>query len=111
MNTATIAIPRRWEPAMLQIKRFVERYAELHNVHFRVVLTYQLDAGQIYLIDETLTQFERQVCENAISAISEQLNANLSKDPWQASSDVTAELQTQLREIGELIDREIPPKA
>src|SRR5439155_9886851 len=65
MNTATIAIPRRWEPAMAEIKRFVEHYAQLHNAPFNVVLTYHLDAGQIHLIDDTLTEFERQVCENA----------------------------------------------
>ena len=94
---------------MLKIKRFVERYAEMHNMHFRVILTYQLEAGQIYLVDDTLTQFERQVCQNAISAISDQLNANLSKDPWQASADITAELQAELKEISDLIDREIPP--
>ena len=111
MNTATIAVPQRWEPEMLEIKRFVERYAEMHNVYFSVVLTYQLDASQIYLVDDTLMQFERQVCENAILALSDQLNANLSKDTWQASADVTAELQAQLREISELIDREIPPNA
>jgi hypothetical protein len=87
MNTATIAIPRRWEPAIGEIKRFVEHYAELHNAPFSVTLTYQLDAGQIYITDDTLTQFQRQVCQNAISALSDQLNANLSKDPWQASAD------------------------
>jgi hypothetical protein len=111
MNTATIAVPKRWEPAMLEIKRFVERYAEMHNARFSVILTYQLDAGQIYITDDTLTQFERQVCQNAISAISDQLNANLSKDPWQASAEVTAELQAELKLISELVDREIPPKA
>jgi len=76
-----------------------------------VVLTYQLDAGEIYLVDDTLTEFERQVCGNAVSAISDQLNASLSRDPWQASADVTAELQAELKEIRDLIDREISPKA
>ncbi len=57
MNTATIAIPKRWEPAFGEVKRFVERYAELHNAPFTVVLTYQLDPGQIYLVDDTLTEF------------------------------------------------------
>ncbi len=111
MNTATIAIPERWEPAMAEIKRFVERYAQLHNAPFSVTLTYQLDAGQIHLIDDTLTEFQRQVCENAIYSLSDQLNANLSKDPWQASKDVTAELEAELQRIRELIDREIPPEA
>ena len=110
MNTATIAIPKRWEPAMGEIKRFVEEYAQLHKARFTVVLTYQLDAGQIYLIDDTLTEFERQVCENAIHSLSDQLNANLSKDPWQAVQDVIAALQREIQRIEELIDREIPPE-
>jgi hypothetical protein len=96
---------------MAEIKRFVEGYAELHNAAFTVILAYQLDAGQIHLVDDTLTQLQRQVCENAIYSLSDQLNANLSRDPWQASKDVNAELEAEIQRIRELIDREIPPKA
>jgi hypothetical protein len=111
MNTATIAIPERWQAAMGPIKRFVEHYAELHSAPFNVILTYQLDAGEIYLVDDSLTQFEREVCQNAIWGLSSQLNANLSTDPWQASADVTDELKAQLKYISDFIDREIPPRA
>ena len=95
---------------MAEIKRFVERYAQLHNAPFNVILTYQLDAGQIHFIDDTLTEFQRRVCENAIYLLSDQLNASLSRDPWQAGKDVTAELEVELQQIKELIDRAIPPK-
>ena len=111
MNTATIAIPKRWELAMAEIKRFVEHYGELHHERFSVILTYELDAGQIYLVDDTLTESQRQICENAIHSLSDQLNANISKDPWQATQDVTAELQAEIQRIRELLDREIPPEA
>jgi hypothetical protein len=96
---------------MAEIKRFVEGYAELHNAPFTVILTYQLDAGQIHLVEDTLTQLERQVCENAIYSLSDQLNAHLSSDPWQAAKDVTDELEAELQRIRKLIDREIPPRA
>ena len=84
MNRATISVPTRWQAAMLQIKQFIEEYAALHDVQFSVSLTFQVDAGQMYIMEDSLTQFERQVCQNAISAMSDQLNANLSIDPWQA---------------------------
>jgi len=92
---------------MFQMKRFVEEYARIHNVQFGVTLAFQSDPGQMYIVEYSLTPPERLVCQNAISAMSDQLNANLSKDPWQASANLTAELRRQLEEIRDLIDREI----
>ena len=104
MNSATISVPTRWGPAVFQIKEFIEQYAAAHDLSFEVALASQLDAGQIYLIDDSLTEPERQACENAISALSTRLNANLSKDVWQATKDVTVEQQQQLQEISDLLD-------
>ena len=109
MNSVTIAVPTRWQPAVFQIKQFVEEYAASHNVNVSVTFAFQLDAGQIYITGDPLPPFEEQVCQNAVSALSDQLNANLSRDAWQARSDVTQELQQQLQEIGELIDSIAPP--
>lgn len=109
MNSATIAVPTRWQPAIYQIKQFVEHYAGSHGLAFDIVFTFQLDSGQMYITDDSLTEFERQVCQNAISAVSDQMNANLSEDVWQARSDLTKELHAQLREISDLVDREAPP--
>jgi hypothetical protein len=104
MNRATISIPTRWEPAVFRIKKFVEEYAASYGFQIEVVLAYQFDAGQIYLVDDSLSEPERQACENAISALSTRLNSNLSKDAWQASKDVTEEQQRELQEISDLID-------
>ena len=109
MNSVTIAVPTRWQPAIFQIKQFVEQYAASHNVHVSVTLTFQLDAGQIYITSDPLPPFEEQVCQNAVSALSDQLNANLSRDAWQARGDVTQELQEQLLQISDLIDSIAPP--
>ncbi|HEX7518154.1 MAG TPA: hypothetical protein VF345_12825 [Chthoniobacterales bacterium] len=104
MNSATISIPRRWEAAAFRIKKFVEEYAASYGFQIEAVLASQFDAGQIYLIDDSLTEPERLACENAISALSTRLNSNLSKDVWQATKDVTSEQQQELQEITDLLN-------
>jgi hypothetical protein len=104
MNTVTISIPARWEPAMLQIKRFVEEYARISGMQLSVTLTYELDPSQVYIVGGSLTSSERVVCQNAISEMSDYLNANLSRDAWHASSAINADLREQLDEIRRVIE-------
>lgn len=106
MNSATIAIPTRWQGAAARIKDFVERRAASYGLPFRIILTGQFDAGQIYLMEDCLTENERQACETTISRLSTRLNANLSKDMWQATSDDEKEDEREIREIADLIEAE-----
>lgn len=92
---------------MLQMKEFIEDYARISDVHFDVKLTFQLDPEQMHIVADSLTPFERVICQNAISAMNDQVNHNLSRDPWQARGAITAELLKDLEEIGELIEREM----
>lgn len=108
MSRATISIPNRWDQGAFQLKEFVEQYAKRHGVQFEVVLSPQLDANRMYLTDDTLTALERQVCENAISAVSDYLN-HVDTGIWRARHKLTEEHARQLKEISDLIDGELPP--
>jgi hypothetical protein len=59
--------------------------------------------GEFCILEDSLTTFERQVCENAICAMSDQLNANLSRDPWQAKIHLTEQQLAELKKVRELL--------
>ena len=103
MNKATLAIPTRWEAGILQIKQWVEDYSAKHGVGFEVVLAPQVDSGKIYIIDHTLTNFEWQICDNAIDIIGSHLTHinQRRNDVWKSRHDVTEELEQQLQEISD----------
>jgi multimeric flavodoxin WrbA len=107
MGAATIAIPTRWEKATFQIKQFIEDQARQFDVRFEVILTGQWDAGQIYIIDDSLASSERVVCQNAISAMNDRLNLEWSDDAWQARRDLNEESRKQLEEIREIVERAV----
>ena len=103
--SATIAIPDRWQPAAFQIKTFIEEYtASLGRSVGNVSLTPQLDAGEVYLLNHSLGEPELLACVTAMKMVSTRLNANLSKDPWQACRDVIAELEQERKIISDLMD-------
>ena len=106
MGAATIAIPTRWEKGAFQIKQFIEDQARQFDVNFEVKLTFQWDAGAIYIVDDdSLTSTERMVCQNAVSAMGDRLNLEWSDDVWKARKDVNEESRKQLDEIREIVDR------
>jgi hypothetical protein len=103
--SVTIALPDRWQPAAFQIKQFVEKYAAGHHRSSgEVILAFQLDSGQIYVLDHSLGESELLACQNAVSALSNRLNAHLSKDAWQACTDVIAELEEEAKLLDELMN-------
>jgi hypothetical protein len=102
--SATIAIPDRWQPAAFQIKHFIEEYAASHGRSVgEVSLAFQLDAGQVYLLNHSLGESDLLACVTAMQALSTRLNANLSKDPWQACRDVIEELERERKIISGLM--------
>jgi hypothetical protein len=106
MGAATIAIPARWEKGAFQIKQFIEDQARQFDVNFEVKLTFQWDAGAIYIVDDdSLTSTERMVCQNAVSAMNDRLNLEWSDDVWKARKDLNEESRKQLDEIREIVDR------
>jgi hypothetical protein len=105
MGAATISIPTRWEHATFQIKQFIEDQAQQFGVTFGVILTGQWDSGQMYIMEDSLEPTERVVCQNAISAMNDRLNLELSKDAWQARTDLNEESRKQLEEIREIVER------
>jgi len=98
----------RWNSGVFQLKEFIEQYAQRYDMRFEIVLAPQLDAGQMYLTEDSLTESERLVCENAISAANEYLN-HIDPDIWKTRHDLTEEDERNLKEISDLIDRELPP--
>jgi hypothetical protein len=106
MGAATIALPTRWSEATLQIKQLIEKYGRRSGVTIDVILMGQLDREQqIYIVKDSLTSVERQVRQNAITEMNDYLNHTLSKDPWQASSDIMEQLQADLEAIGEIVEQ------
>ena len=105
MGAATIAIPTRWEKATFQIKQFIEEYAQQSGVTFDVILTGQLDSGEMYITEDSLASSERIVCQSAISAMSDWLNLKWSDDAWKARADLNEELRKELEEIRQIVDR------
>ena len=104
LNTATIAIPERWQPATARIKRFLERRTASYGLPVTIVLTTgQFDSGQIWLMKDTLTENERLAVQTTISRLSNRLNANLSKDAWQAAHQDDAEEEEEARIIAALL--------
>ena len=79
MGAATIAIPTRWEEATFQIKQLIEEYARRSGETINVTLTGQLDAEQIYIVDDSLTPFEHQVCQNVVTELNEYVNHRLAQ--------------------------------
>jgi hypothetical protein len=104
-KSVTIAIPTRWQPAAFQIKQFIEKYAASHHQSVgEVILAFQLDSGQVYVLEHSLlNESELLVCQNAVGALSTRLNANLSKDVWQGCQDVMTELEEEARLLDELM--------
>jgi hypothetical protein len=105
MGAATIAIPTRWAEATFQIKELIEDYGRKSGVTIEVILTGELDPEQIYIFEDSLAPAERVICQNAVTEVSEYVNHRLSKDPWQARSDIMKELSAQLETVGEIVDR------
>ena len=104
LNTATIAIPERWQAATARIKDFVERRTASYGLPVTAVLTTgQFDSGQIWLMKGALTENERIAVETTISRLSNRLNANLSKDMWQAAHQDEAEEDDEARTIAALL--------
>lgn len=111
MGAVTIAIPTRWEKGAFQIKQFIEDQARQFDVRLEGILTFQLDAGEIYIVDDSLTPTERMVCQNAVSAMNDRLNLEWSDDVWKARKDLNEESRRQLDEIREIVERAVRERA
>ena len=102
MNTATILIPKRLDKAILQIKNWIEEYANTVGQPLTVTLGGQWDNGQIWIQDAgTLTEAEFQALDNAVSILNDKIN-HQRFDPWKARVEANKDLQNESAKIDKL---------
>lgn len=100
MNRATIAVPRRLEKALQEIRLYFEEAAKVSKADpFELIISFEWDAGAIWDLDDTSLNELQRLC---FKAALWDLNAALSSpehDEWKTIKDLSVERRKELEEI------------